>query len=512
MGILNLKYKAHKMVNLLFYCVFFVIGFVIGFLGNKIDFNKLLNQVLFIDNAYAVTLNGFPSDLTVPSKYNFYKEETIFNIFNQMVKYNNLDLDFSNYSNVVASATSTSGYAYYRYWFSNEPILINNNIASPSVGSNYIIIQVRSNGTIIDPSSVWTYINYNNIANESSYFQKWSSTGTNYEHQYYSTKEFASNSYFTFKGLLDFSDYTLKLEFNKNLFKDNNDFKQVCVENGSSYAITRIDNPENLEYMTDYDYIWFPYKFNINDIKKFNFSNASDEEIYFKEENVYIPGLTFNGNVLTRNNDNVYEFSNLSYHFYDSKEKIDSVFDDEILGGNLNYKGYINKYSYYGWSSLLFNVWFDYRDGNNFNFFPIIIFNITSSTISLGSSNTIHGGGGLSIPFDEEIEDIKNYCFYIKNDYVVTKVHLDEFKDVDGNVPTQNGDFQFSTSKNENSISSSGFMSQVNDFIFRIWDVIDFIRINIYNFYLSMPLLVRMFFISILVLLIIKFIIGMVVS
>ena len=38
MGILNLKCKAHKMVNILFYGVVFVIGFLIGFLGNKIDF------------------------------------------------------------------------------------------------------------------------------------------------------------------------------------------------------------------------------------------------------------------------------------------------------------------------------------------------------------------------------------------------------------------------------------------------------------------------------------------
>ena len=55
-------------------------------------------------------------------------------------------------------------------------------------------------------------------------------------------------------------------------------------------------------------------------------------------------------------------------------------------------------------------------------------------------------------------------------------------------------------------------MSQVNKFINEIKDTINFIRENIYNFYLSMPLLLRMFLISIFVILIVKLIIGMVVK
>ena len=103
------------------------------------------------------------------------------------------------------------------------------------------------------------------------------------------------------------------------------------------------------------------------------------------------------------------------------------------------------------------------------------------------------------------------YCFYIKKQYEVTSVNVDEFNDYYGTVPTPNGDLDFSTSFIKDNIEASGLMSQVNTFISKIKDTLDFIGDYIYEFYLSMPLLLRMFLISILVILIVKFIIGMVV-
>lgn len=56
MKILNLKYKMHKLVNLVFYLIIFGIGFLLGFSAEKININKLINQFLFIDTVSAEEL------------------------------------------------------------------------------------------------------------------------------------------------------------------------------------------------------------------------------------------------------------------------------------------------------------------------------------------------------------------------------------------------------------------------------------------------------------------------
>ena len=55
MKILHLKYKMHKLVNLAFYLIIFILGFLLGFAVEKINFNKLISQFLFIDNVSAQT-------------------------------------------------------------------------------------------------------------------------------------------------------------------------------------------------------------------------------------------------------------------------------------------------------------------------------------------------------------------------------------------------------------------------------------------------------------------------
>lgn len=56
MKILKLKYKMHKLVNCIFYIGIFIFGFLLGFSAEKINFNKLISQVLFIDSASAETV------------------------------------------------------------------------------------------------------------------------------------------------------------------------------------------------------------------------------------------------------------------------------------------------------------------------------------------------------------------------------------------------------------------------------------------------------------------------
>lgn len=57
MKILNLKYKMHKIVNYVFYLIIFIFGFLLGFSAEKIDFSKLISEVLFIDSVNAYTVN-----------------------------------------------------------------------------------------------------------------------------------------------------------------------------------------------------------------------------------------------------------------------------------------------------------------------------------------------------------------------------------------------------------------------------------------------------------------------
>ena len=53
MSILQAKYKAHRLVNSIFYIIIFFIGFLIGIGAKNIDFSKLASNILFIDNVSA---------------------------------------------------------------------------------------------------------------------------------------------------------------------------------------------------------------------------------------------------------------------------------------------------------------------------------------------------------------------------------------------------------------------------------------------------------------------------
>ena len=284
------------------------------------------------------------------------------------------------------------------------------------------------------------------------------------------------------KNVLDFSEYTVDLKFNENLFKDNPDFKEVCVDSSKHFAITStIMSDVNSVY--DFDYIWFPY--NLNGIHKILYDNSVEtSEIHYEE-------------IIER-------------YFFNTKENIDLYFDNDIPGLELVIKGYTDKYSYYGWSAFPFRVYYS-ESVNQFNIFwfdsPTKIY-----IGNLGEDGSVHGGGGSRLDFDNEIDNDNNYCFYIKNMYEVTEVNLNEFNDYYGSVPTPNGTLDFTTSFNESNMDSGGLMTQVNKFIIHMKDTFEFIKDFVYEFYLSMPLLFRMFLISVLVILMVGFIIRMVVK
>ena len=474
MNILKYKYKAHKLINYAFYLVVFLIGFGIGFGAKKLDFSKVISQFLMIDNVSAITgrrsgnITYTDTSLNMTAS-NFNDEEYIYKIFNYVVEQAGLDISFSDFSNVFGfnkNKSNSTGYYYFSnsdwYYYSNN----DNNKHARTMGDVFYIKY--------DPSSIGsqTFEFFYGTNDGSSYYSTNFSGGSKY--YVFSTHDFTGET--KFLKVLDFSEYTLKLEFNENLFKDNPDFKQVCVENNKVFAITRATNSEVNEYF-DYDYIWFP--FGLDGLAKGLYDSSLDDKFsYYTEQDTF------------------------GYYWFKNKENIDNYFNNDIPGLELEMKGYTNKYSYYGWSAHYFRMYFE---GENTQFTIFKFVNPTTLTYN-DETNTNHGGGGLRLDGDEEIQISNNYCFYVKNEYEVQYINVDEWEDYYGTVITPNGDYDFNTSHNKNNSNTDNFLSQPISFINSMKDTISFINSLIYELYISLPVLLRTFIITLLIILIIMLI------
>ena len=95
MSILSYKYKAHKFINYAFYVVVFIVGFLLGFASDKINYNKLISQVLMIDNVQAYEFKQ--QKVTV-------NEEWIYNTLTQNLE--GCDINVHNKIYVEANPTS----------------------------------------------------------------------------------------------------------------------------------------------------------------------------------------------------------------------------------------------------------------------------------------------------------------------------------------------------------------------------------------------------------------------
>lgn len=275
---------------------------------------------------------------------------------------------------------------------------------------------------------------------------------------------------YIFNSVLNFEKYTLDLKLNESLFSNDENFKKVCVD--SDFSITKTPSSDVL-YENDYDYIWFPY--GMSGIKQFNYSTTL-ENGYHEFDDPY------------------------KNYYFSSYEKINSIWSNETSAENFISKGYTNKYDYFGYTAYMFLHWYDFQDGQTFNFFPIFV--LENPTIThISSSGNTHGGGGLRLDDDEEIELTNEYCFYIKNEYEVNEVNLDEWGDYYTSVNTPNGSIDYNTSVNKDNTSTDSFLSQPIKFISEMSGTIVFINTFIYNFYLSMPLIVRTFLITALIIL-----------
>ena len=170
MNILKYKYKAHKLINYLFYIIIFFIGFGLGFGVKKIDFSKLISQFLMIDNVSAYTstsvnentiLEKFQSawsdfsiiDYPYISCYTNSNSASAYLICTAIDEeiYNSLYIDsVSNSQHGSADIYGTSGHNIYRLVLNPDLSIYANTHDS---GTNYLSFNWNSSKT---HSFVWT--------------------------------------------------------------------------------------------------------------------------------------------------------------------------------------------------------------------------------------------------------------------------------------------------------------------------------------------------------------------
>lgn len=282
----------------------------------------------------------------------------------------------------------------------------------------------------------------------------------------------------TYNNVLNFEKYSVDLTFNENLFENDENFKKVCIDEGKSFAITPSEGNYSADGLYD-DFIWFPYGLN-NGLYQIQYDSSSEY---------------FDGNIIKYPEDVMRE------HFYFSSYEDITSFYDTDLPSDFENAGYTNKFSYYGYDA--YNFFIVYKDGV-FRF-PVFTFD-NPSKLHISSNGSIHGGGGLRLDGDDVIEISNEYCFYIKNGYDVTEVNVNEWGDFNGTVDSPDGDYNFNTSYNEGESNSENFLSQPISFINSMKDTINFVNSLIYELYISLPVLLRTFIITVLILLIVMLI------
>ena len=254
-----------------------------------------------------------------------------------------------------------------------------------------------------------------------------------------------------------------------------NNFDKFGIVSNNYSTVETEEEEKNYKVFSDRDFIWF--KNGVKGISTFLYHNKSDDNVQIIEENgVY----------------SLYGY----WYWLNSKEEIDNYFtsEDSNVAYMLEEKGYVDKYSYYNYTMHPF---INYFNGLEEEYLFSVFWFKTQ---------------GINYIDSDEIEYPDKYCFYIKNDYDVVIFNTNEWGDLYSDI-TVLGDtnLNISTSKNESNVDTDKLFSVVTNFITRISSTITFINTNIYNLYISMPLLVRMFFLAVLAILIIKLLIDMIV-
>jgi len=615
MNILKYKYKAHKLVNTLFYLFVFLIGFVVGFAIKTFNFSNLLSNILMIDNVKAYTLyensnvkvdedfvyngfkNKFPSldmedypyvtctlrknaDTFIPeffhcvmfnenSKNNIIQAETYNDFYNYYIPANSYYV-FWEYDTSINNFTITT----FSQNTSNFKFAAVHNIPSQTTSTNFDFKFATSSQNayfnkldfrkyslgFFDLSNRPTSTNYynedyiynlfNEVMQKTGYDFKftdysnvavyWHTAGVHDRYEYFFSKSnfynyltgFASNgetiqftidktnTAFTLSinptsditgsinkgsiytssseltgigGYLDFSQY-LKPNYYLNdgsIFEDelHLDFNKVCWQNFKElmFSITinnsydgsfniNVDGQQKGETYVKSGFYVFDDITNLKRGTRIKVLGAFDYDDYAY---TWLSGALFN------------HLSNITNKFYflsdDYKilsrysDVIDALGNYDLSKGDSYYYDNLNKLknSHYVDFTYYYNVVDDFK-------YDVFYLN----------------------------EQKENFCIYIPKQFVVTTLSINELGGFVGDIPIHNNNNDSFIDRTEISgkLHFNNLFSIISQFLSSIRDTVNLINVNIYNFFLSLPPLFQMFIYTILILIVIKTIIWMVVK
>lgn len=465
--ILKMKFKVHRLVNYLFYIIIFFVGFFIGFGAKNLNIRNIISQLMFIDNVEAKTLATVDSTVI--------DEDYIYNEFKKLWS----DFNIKTYNNIYCELSETNN----KYRLLCRAFTDSTKNAFECSSSSYIC---SINNNKIDMYE-FDYNFYTKLYNTVNFVES-SKQSSDYSSGYffYPKSMKLNGTYYTIAtnydrpdlsddvnkliNTLDFTDKTL--EFNENLFKNDENFKQVCVNNYDTFSITSNDiqdyDDDNNPVYHNFDFIWFP-----NGMKGIS-TWIYDSEDY---DHVFIPEKDENSLVGW-------------WCWLNNKSEIDLYFDRDNPGMYLKLRGYKNKYNYY-----------------NYTFYP---FEMTFTT-----SYHRYQVFWFKDPYIEYLDGTKKddstkYCFYIKKEFDVNILNKNQNGDYESTINILGSETDDKTYKNEFDLDPSNSIGTINNFIFKIKPTITFINTHLFNFYTHLPNIVRMFIFSVLVIFIIILILRMV--
>lgn len=473
MSILQYKYKAHRLVNTLFYVIVFIIGFLLGFTCNKIDFSKLLSQVLMIDNVSAEELNIEFSNLEyIPNSSNYNDEKFIFSVLNEFNKNTNYNYSLKDYPYVYAYKINNQ-FEYYFYKFDEVSQDVN--------GFTNITFNDVLKITFVPSSSYYDYS-----------FIEWTSTYIKSIDNVNSPNIINSSLGSTITKILDFSVYTVDYKLNDgSIFEDENhlDFKKYCWENFDElvFSIT-IDDSYDGSFKIYYDgqqdgetYVESGF-YVFDDISKLKRGTRSKSLVvgdYKYNASTWLSGLTFN-------------------HLEDITTEFELLHTEEKLG--LRYSAIIDALGNY---DIVRQDSYYYDNLDKLKNASYVDFTYYYNVIDDYKYDVFH--------LEEKKE---KFCIYVPNIFVVTTLQLNELGGFVGDIPIHNDsdDSFIDITETTGQLHFNQLFSIINKFINSIKDTVIFINDFIYSFIMSLHPLIQMFIFTIITLLVVKLIIGMVVK
>lgn len=533
MNILKCKYEAHRFVNVIFYFVVFAIGFVLGFGANKIDIKNLLSEFLMIDNVSALTeaKSGtitLPSNLKV-SKSNFNSETYIYNLFNYVVDEVGLDISFNDFFNVFGfnyqpkyEPTSNT-----RYYFSNSDWY--------SYSFNNYNQYSRTKGDVLYLEYVSTSsFKYHYYTNEDN--SDYTTFGGGDSYYVFSTHDFSSSNRYI--KLLDFSEFIVQFNYDDSIFTEdpNKNFYKYCWDFNYNTLFAVIPNKElydSVEISEDEEEHTISggfYGFGdlrgmqrgtfigtnssntfISNLTGKKFSELPQKVTQFdslktsSDLQERYTGVGLSANIISGTPLSVIDTANSNTYFNDNLQKLKYAYyfhSSYTFDKNDNRKYYIFKYE----PTCEYKKVADYKVGVTCAFQnETKTFEFTTETNDIVSMKV----EAISQLINSNVSS--NMCIYVPKDYKVYT--LTENNDgISGSIELPDGSIeQFAPSLDSDDINSDFLFSNINNFVDKIKNSLEFIREQIYNFYSSMPAMIKMFLLSVLTILIIAIVIGMVV-